>query len=63
MLWVRFASMEEKVEVIKAKKNLRGGKEWIADDGKGEKDRVVDRKEGRKSREDFRVRVGYKCCG
>lgn len=32
MLWIRFASVEEKLEVKKRKKNLKDRKEWTADD-------------------------------
>lgn len=32
MLWIRFASVEEKLEVMKRKRNLKDRKEWTADD-------------------------------
>lgn len=32
MVWVKFASVEEKIEVMKRKAKLRDRREWIADD-------------------------------
>lgn len=32
MLWIRFASVEEKLEVMKRKRNLKDRKKWTADD-------------------------------
>lgn len=32
MVWLRFAKVEEKLEVMREKKKLREMKEWITDD-------------------------------
>lgn len=40
MLWVRVASVEEKIKVMKGKKNLRDKREWIADDLTEKKRRI-----------------------
>lgn len=32
IVWIRFTSVEEKIEVMKGKKKLRDRREWISDD-------------------------------
>lgn len=40
ILWIRFASVEEKLEVMKRKRNLKDRKEWT-----GEENWIVNKKE------------------
>lgn len=62
MIWVRFASVKNKLEVIKRKHKLRDRKKWIADD-LTEKERrtkwLIKREADRKRMEGLRVQVGY----
>jgi hypothetical protein len=62
MVWVRFASVREKIDVMKGKAKLRDRREWIVDD-LTEKERRVEwwmKKEAEKNRrEGKKVRVGY----
>lgn len=62
MVWVRFASVREKIEVMKGKAKLRDRSEWIVDD-LTEKERRIDwwikREAERNRREGRKVRVGY----
>ena len=62
MIWVRFASVGGKIDVMKGKAKLRERREWIVDD-LTEKERRVEwwiRKEAEKNRrEGKKVRVGY----
>jgi len=62
MVWVRFANVKEKIEVMKGKVRLRDRREWIVDD-LTEKERRVEwwlKREAEKNRRDGKkVRVGY----
>lgn len=47
MLWMKFASVKEKIRVRKGKRNLRYRREWIADNlPEREEDRLVNKKGG-----------------
>lgn len=62
MLWMRFVNVEEKIRVIKRKRNLRDRRESITDD-LTEKEKRIDwliRKEAdRKKKKSVRMQVGY----
>jgi len=62
MVWVRFASVQEKLEVIKGKAKLKDRSEWITDD-LTERERRVDwllkREAEKRRREGKKVKVGY----
>lgn len=54
--------MEEKIRVMKGKRNLRDRKEWITDDLTEKESRIdwlIRREADRKRREGMRVQVGY----
>lgn len=62
MLWVRFVSVEEKVEIIRGNKNLKGRKVWISDDLTEKERRIewlIKTEAERRSRKGMRVKVGY----
>lgn len=49
MLWVRFASVEEKVKVMKGKQKLRDTKKWISNDlTEKREEQNVDKKRSKK---------------
>lgn len=61
-MWVRFASVAEKLKVMKGKMKLWERREWIADDLTVKEKRIewlIKREAERKKKEGKRVRVGY----
>ncbi|XP_032684298.1 trichohyalin-like [Odontomachus brunneus] len=62
MVWVRLASVGEKIEVMKGKAKLRERGEWIVDDLTEKERRIewwIKREAERNRREGRRLRVGY----
>lgn len=62
MIWVRFASVEKLLEVMKRKKKLRDRREWIANDLTEKERRIkwlIKRETEIKRREGLRVQIGY----
>ncbi|XP_039307243.1 RNA-binding protein 25-like [Solenopsis invicta] len=62
MVWVRLASVREKIDVMKGKMKLRDRKEWIVDDSTEKERRVewwIKREAERNRRKGKKVRVGY----
>lgn len=62
MVWVKLASVKEKIEVMKGKRNLRDRREWILDDLTDKERKIewlIKREAERKRREGMRVRIGF----
>lgn len=62
MIWVRFASVGEKIEVMKGKAKIRDRREWIMDDLTVRERRVdwfIKKEAERNRREGKKVRIGY----